>query len=259
MAQRDYLQEWYGYGCVDAGDVSGAAGVDIATHVLTVLGRNAWPIETPLVDLPGDRPVPDEDLRMAVEEAESIVFDLIEFFHDHVSKGTEGYHHDYCHCGWHYSKFDPGPAQEVFRSRVNSVLRNYKTGYRLAATGEIEQAVPPGLDVLLNAPLRTQDRDITERVYAAVGKYKNRDRTQAEQRDAVRNLFDVLEKLRPRVKVEMLSGDERDLFNIANNFSIRHLNELQKGNYDSASWLSWMFYVNLATIHLITRLPQQLS
>ena len=52
----------------------------------------------------------------------------------------------------------------------------------------------------------------------------------------------------------MLSKDEGDLFNIANNFTIRHLNEKQKGNYDSAIWHQWMFYVNLSTIHVITRL-----
>jgi len=56
------------------------------------------------------------------------------------------------------------------------------------------------------------------------------------------------------VKAEMLQGDEADLFNIANNFTIRHLNEKQKGNYDSALWHSWMFYLNLSTIHVIVRL-----
>ena len=52
----------------------------------------------------------------------------------------------------------------------------------------------------------------------------------------------------------MLSKDEGDLFNIANNFTIRHLNQKQKGNYDSAIWHQWMFYVNLSTIHVIIRL-----
>src|SRR5262249_23441463 len=66
--------------------------------------------------------------------------------------------------------------------------------------------------------------------------------------------FDVREKLRPEVKAEMPRGDEADLFNIAHNFTIRHLNEKQKGNHDSALWHSWMFHVNLSTIHVITRL-----
>ena len=70
----------------------------------------------------------------------------------------------------------------------------------------------------------------------------------------MRELFDVLEKLRPEIKEEMLSKDEGALFNIANNFTIRHLNEQQKGEYDSTIWHQWMFYVNLSTIHVITRL-----
>ena len=56
------------------------------------------------------------------------------------------------------------------------------------------------------------------------------------------------------MKAEMLSKDEGALFNIANNFTIRYLNEQQKGDYDSAIWHQWMFYVNLSTIHVITRL-----
>jgi hypothetical protein len=258
MGQRDYLQEWYGYSCVDAGDVPGEAGVDIATHVTTVLGHSdGWPLPTPLVDFPEGVSVSEQDVERATEDAECRVFDLIEFFHDHVSKGTDGYFHHYCQCGWHYSKFDARPAQELFRTRINAVLRSYKTGYRLTALGEIEHAAPPGLEGLLDAPLRTEDVDIKQRVDAAIAKYKHRDRTQTEQRDAVRNLFDVLEKLRPQVKQNMLKGDERDLFNIANNFCIRHLNESQRRNYDSPLWLSWMFYVNLATIHLVTRLTQR--
>lgn len=96
--------------------------------------------------------------------------------------------------------------------------------------------------------------DIAGRVTGAIALYRNRGRTEQDLRLAVRELFDVLEKIRPAVKAEMLRGDEADLFNIANNLTIRHLNEKQKGNYDSALWHSWMFYVNLSTIHLITRL-----
>jgi hypothetical protein len=64
----------------------------------------------------------------------------------------------------------------------------------------------------------------------------------------------TLERLRPQVKEHMLQNDERDLFNLANNFAIRHFNDKQKTDWESPTWLSWMFYVNLATVHLITRL-----
>jgi len=65
-------------------------------------------------------------------------------------------------------------------------------------------------------------------------------------------LADILESLRPKLKLVLTHKDEDDLFNIANNFGIRHKNERQKTDYDPL-WLSWMFYYYLATIHFVTR------
>ena len=45
------------------------------------------------------------------------------------------------------------------------------------------------------------------------------------------------------------------LFDIANNFAIRHNNEMQKREYDIL-WLTWIFYVYLAIIHLLLRVGQ---
>jgi hypothetical protein len=47
------------------------------------------------------------------------------------------------------------------------------------------------------------------------------------------------------------------LFNIANNFGIRHHNEKQKTDYDESIWLSWIFYYCLATIHAALRLIEK--
>lgn len=256
MSQRDFLQEWYGYSCVDAGEVKGRAAVDLPTHIETVLGyRDAWPLEEdPMGFL--DDVVSKDEYETILETAEDRIFDIIEFLHDHISAGVEepGAFHSYSGCGWHYQSFDARPAQELFRSRINSILSNYRGGYRLAESGEVQHSAPTGLEQLIETPLLTDDQEIRSRVEAAVTTYRSRNRTPEEQRDAVRNLFDVLERLRPTIKVEMLRGDESDLFTIANNFSIRHLNENQKGSYDSAVWFSWLFYVNLATVHLLTRI-----
>ena len=65
----------------------------------------------------------------------------------------------------------------------------------------------------------------------------------------VRDLADVLEYIRKQVKVVLLKKDESELFDLANNFGIRHFNETQKLEYDRAVWLSWMFYHYPATIH----------
>lgn len=63
----------------------------------------------------------------------------------------------------------------------------------------------------------------------------------------------MLEYLRPKVKELLTKPDENDLFNIANNFGIRHHNDKQRTAYDMALWLSWMFYFYLATLHVVLR------
>jgi len=259
MWHRGYMQEWHGYRCVDAGYVGGRAGVPLPDHIEAETGwRSAWPQPDPLYD-----PDPDyaysnyEDPEGAAQRDEDRLFDLIEYFHRHVSQGIEEDENSHLHrgCGWHYGAFDPGPAQALFRSRMNRTLTNYVGGgFRISENGQIEHTADDGLDQLIDEPLPTKDPDIAQRVAGAKALFRNRGRTEDDLRLAVRELFDVLEKLRPEVKEEMLSKDEGDLFNIANNFTIRHLREGQKGNYDSAIWHSWMFYVNLSTIHVITRL-----
>lgn len=57
----------------------------------------------------------------------------------------------------------------------------------------------------------------------------------------------------------MLKDDESALFNIANNFWIRHNNRKQKLDYDDEVWLRWMFYVHLSTIHTVLRIKARKS
>ena len=261
MREKDYLQEWHGFECVDAGEVRGRAGVDLSEHIEAETGwRDAWPLPDPLyvLNVEDDVFVPESELDRLVQEAQDKLFDVIEYFHDHVSEGIEddarSNFHSYNGCGWHYKSFDPAPAQALFRKRMNRTLMNYEGGFRINETGQIEHTADEGFDQLIDARLPTKDPDIARRVAGAIALYRNRGRTEKDLRLAVRELFDALEKLRPEVKAEMLRGDEAALFNIANNFTIRHLNEKQKGNYDSAVWHSWMFYVNLSTIHVIVRL-----
>jgi hypothetical protein len=63
----------------------------------------------------------------------------------------------------------------------------------------------------------------------------------------------VLELRGPLVKRELFRADEGALFEIANGFGIRHLNEQQKGTYDPA-FLDWVFWWYLATVELTDRL-----
>jgi hypothetical protein len=94
-------------------------------------------------------------------------------------------------------------------------------------------------------------------VDAAVSKFRRRSSTGGDRRDAVRDLADVLEYLREEAKKVLNRDDERDLFNLANNFGILHHKPGQKTDYDQVIWHSWMFYHYLATIHACVRLIEK--
>jgi hypothetical protein len=108
---------------------------------------------------------------------------------------------------------------------------------------------------LLQADIPSSDSEnITKKIDLAVLKFRRHKSTLDDERDALRELADVLEYLRPDIKKVLASKDESDLFNIANNFGIRHHNVDQKVDYDKAIWYSWIFYYYLATIHAALRL-----
>ena len=83
--------------------------------------------------------------------------------------------------------------------------------------------------------------------------FRRRNSTLGDRHNAVRTLADIFEQLRPELKKAITKNDEGDLFNIANNFAIRHNNDKQKTDYDKALWLSWMFYFYLGTLHYAVR------
>ena len=77
-----------------------------------------------------------------------------------------------------------------------------------------------------------------------------------EKREAIRELADVFEWLKKtKGLATVLDGkDESAIFDLANNFGIRHHNPNQKANYDRAIWYSWIFHFYLATYHAAVRL-----
>ncbi|HHF7374206.1 Uncharacterised protein [Legionella bozemanae] len=70
-------------------------------------------------------------------------------------------------------------------------------------------------------------------------------------------LADILELLRPEIKKLSLSQDESDIFNLLNNFGIRHFNSGQKTNYNTSIFYSALFYHFLLMIHMSLRLIEK--
>ncbi|MFC1834351.1 hypothetical protein ACFL2Q_06420 [Thermodesulfobacteriota bacterium] len=239
---RNYFDEAFGYTCSCNGQVSGTLGSDIeAKMLLSLRKKNLWPIS-------------DKWSAYSLEDA----FDVIEFLYDCVSRPTDGYHNQYCGREMHYTSFDSDEGRQHFRMEINALLRDCKDGYELSAEGEILSLAQEGLGSLIEAELPEYNREnVNSRISKAILKFRSRHSSWEERRDAVRDLADVLEFLRPKLKTVLLKPDENDLFNIANNFGIRHHNNEQKTDYDKPIWFTWMFYYYLATIHAAVRLIEK--
>lgn len=231
-----YFDEAFGFCCVDAGNIQGAIKDPELEMFLAIRTKGLWPI--------------DEKARLYSEDT---LFDVIEFLHQYVSKPIKGTRHDYADCGMHWEKFNGVLGRAEFRTKMNTVLAHYERPFEISTDGEILHKPEAGFEAIFEADLPTNDEDVLSRVTAATTLYRRHGSTIDDRRHAIRDLADVLELLRPKVKELLVSADEKDLYNIANNFGIRHYNDKQKTGYDANLWLSWMFYFYLATIHVVLR------
>jgi len=190
---------------------------------------------------------------------EDHIFDVLEFLYDHVSE--PGVVVDMTtDTGWNYSdygNYDDEAGQEEFRNKANAFLVDYKTGFELIKHGIVLAIGGDGLQYILDAELIPYDEaNVDSRVRIAIAKWRNRHLSLSERKEAIRELADVFEWLKKtRDLGSVLDGkDESAIFDIANNFAIRHHNPKQKANYDRAIWYSWIFHFYLATYHAAIRL-----
>jgi len=235
-----FFTEAFGFECVDNGPIPGAVR-DVDLELLLAVRKKAlWPIR-----------------ERGATYSEDDFLDVIEFLHQHVSKPIDGTHHSWNDCGMHWETFNKAEGQSLFRERVNSVLSHYAKPFVLSPEGEVLRRPEAGFEQIFEADIPSPDTNVVGRINAATLRYRRHGSTPDDRRQAVRDLADVLEYLRPQVKSLLTSADENDLFNLANNFGIRHHNTQQKTGYDAQLWLSWMFYFYLATIHVVLRKLRQ--
>jgi hypothetical protein len=193
------------------------------------------------------------------DRTEDHVFDALEFLYDHVSRPGElvwmttetNYSYQ------DYGTYDEKAGQTEFRGKANVFLSDYKSGYELSDGGIVLALGTDGLQHILAADIVPYDEaNVDSKVRNAIVKWRNRHLSLDERKIAIRELADVFEWLK---KAKSLSAvldrkDESAIFDLANNFAIRHHDPKQKANYDEAIWYSWIFHFYLATYHAAIRL-----
>ena len=148
-------------------------------------------------------------------------------------------------------------AQYEFRNEINEILVEYADGFVLNENGQIESLKLDGLEQIINEKLPKIEGklgDIVEQKVQEAVKIFRRQGNINEKQGAIKQLADVLEHFKKDYDVKITSKDESDLFQLANQFAIRHFDLKQKSDYPPELYYSWIFQVFLATFHLWARL-----
>ncbi|MGW4817168.1 hypothetical protein ACWEPB_36750 [Kitasatospora cineracea] len=239
LTDAGYFTWAFGDDCVD-GDFGGELGPDPAEEMHRELGReNLWPASRHFEGYSLD------DL-----------CDVIEYLADQVRRPLRRRFHNYAGCGWHYDGYSAERGLQVYRWRVNQILSQSALGLSLTEHGRLEMVAPSAVEDLVaavRAAENVHDADDMELEHA-LSQFRARGASEMDRRQAVIALAGVLERRRGLVKEHLLSKDEGSLFQIANQFGIRHQDAKQQKEYDAELYLEWIFYWYVATINLTNRI-----
>lgn len=189
-------------------------------------------------------------------------FDLVEVLHDLASWPGTWDSHNFGGCIGHPGSFSQSCGQAVYRWKVNEVLRGSNLGVVIADAGEdrgrVALAIPATTEAIVEAALERSDSTHASEVAHAIALFRSRNRDVPTLRSAVVTLAGVLEAHRSLLKLDMLTNDENALFDIANNFDLRHRNAKQRTDVDPV-FLEWVFGWYLSTVTLVTSLRERQS
>lgn len=190
--------------------------------------------------------------------SDDLIYSLVEYFHDQAQRPRTYSTHEYGGCGRHYSDYDAIAGRTIYRWRLNQLLRDHNIPLQLAAKGDelgrlVREFSPPFQDLVESqVTARTQPGD---EIAHAIRDFRSRGASIVVKRTAITLIANNFETRRQALKAH-LKKDEQDLFNIANNFKLRHRNDGQKEEYghEFADWIFWNF---LAAVELLDALERR--
>jgi hypothetical protein len=169
--------------------------------------------------------------------SEDYLFDIIEFCYDYLRDDN---------------------AKQTYRQRINKHLKDYKKGYELDGQGYIHTLIEYGLESIFDVDIKSDDqKNIVRPIKEAIRIFKSRNPTSESRKSALLHLSGVLEYMRDNCDFQdyfLDKKDSGDLFNIMNNFNIRHSDKSQRSEYDHEIWHKWFFYCFLSSIHCVLHL-----
>lgn len=140
-------------------------------------------------------------------------------------------------------------VKKEFAGQINNILQFYDGGYFLEHnSGAITKGVDDSLKMMLTEDLKdTLSEDVMTKMRSAIKLYYRFDSNLEEKKKAINILADILEAFRSDLKdilnekFEVNKNDhDKLIFDIVNNFNIRHNKSNQKTNYEHEIWYDWM-------------------
>lgn len=186
---------------------------------------------------------------------DDLLYSVIEYFHDQAQRPRTRSFHGWDECGYHYDDHNKASGGVVYRWRVNELLESYGIALRLGNQGDelgkLIQHATLNLDDLGDQAVAVAGSSRDKTVAEAIQLYRKRAATTTDRRAAIAQLANYIELRRKDfAQVKFASKDEQDLFNIFNNFMIRHGNKTQKNDYGD-EYLDWIFWTSVSAIQLI--------
>ena len=231
-----YFQHHFGMNCVDSGYMQGSEGIDLMVALTLRFGGRAS----------SQFPIDDNSSSYELED----IFDLIEYFWDHIAKPTVSHYHDWNDCGIHVEKASEKLGKEEWSKEWNFQLSRLEPQYLITSDGIIEfMPSQESIRQLVNnvKPYGNKEK-VDSKVYGAIRLFYSRHSTTEDKRIALKELADVLEFIRVELKDKLPKKEVGELFNIANNYGIRHWNQKQNTDYDKEIYYPWIFHCYLAIL-----------
>jgi hypothetical protein len=234
LAAQHWFARTLGYECVDG---HGEADTTIEEELDRRVGKPSLPST-------------DE-----ADWTEDDLCDFIEVYHDLAARPSRGWVHSFGGCGFHPTRFARSSGQRVYRWRINTLLTASSLDLQLADEGEdagrMTRVLPDGLDELTRK-LASVAAEAEPEIPHAIALFRRHNASREDRRMAVVGLARALEARRQQLKEHLLSKDESALFQIANQFDLRHRKADQMTDYGD-EYLDWLFHWYLATIDLVDR------
>lgn len=185
-----------------------------------------------------------------------VFMDLIEVLGEFVAARQSRSNHGYGGCGWHHRDFNIQIGRDIYFWLINRLLNRTTFDLRLATSGEdrgrLVETHGDARNDLVTATIDAADEDTRSPIEHAVALCRRRGATVEDKTVGVYDARRVLELRRSLLKEELYRRDEGALFQIANEFDLRHRSESQKSDYDPV-FLDWIFWWDLGTVELTDR------